>query len=126
MIYVYHRKGCGSSKRSLDWLNNHSIEYRAQQIEMITEENLRIILSLTNIGFEDIFKRNCGDSIRTEIEDIYQLSINQAIKYTVLHTKILRTPIIFSNNKLLIGFNEDEIRKFIPSIKRSVKKDSKN
>ncbi|WEZ93328.1 ArsC/Spx/MgsR family protein (plasmid) [Lactiplantibacillus plantarum] len=47
------------------------------------------------------------------------LPLNTALQILCDYPKLLRRPIIVSNTKLQIGFNEDEIRKFIPrSIRR--------
>ena len=44
-------------------------------------------------------------------------SINMPIKLkinVVFHPYVLQTPIIIDGNNYLIGYNEDEIRKFLP------------
>lgn len=52
------------------------------------------------------------------MKKLYSLSFSEALNYLLLYPELLRTPIIFSENKLLVGFNSDEIRKFIPSVYR--------
>ncbi|MFQ6324407.1 ArsC/Spx/MgsR family protein [Lactococcus garvieae] len=42
------------------------------------------------------------------------LSFNEALDFVLSHTYILQAPIIIDGNNYLIGYNEDEIRKFLP------------
>nr|WP_285004996.1 ArsC/Spx/MgsR family protein [Lactococcus garvieae] len=42
------------------------------------------------------------------------LSFNEALDFVLSHPYVLQTPIIIDGKNYLIGYNEDEIRKFLP------------
>lgn len=114
MVVVYYRPGCSSSARALEWLKEHGVPYKKYRIEQISKEQLLIILTLTENGLTDLFKGKGNLSTRTKITDIQEIKFNEAIDYVSQHPELIRTPILHSRNKLLIGYHETDIRQFIP------------
>lgn len=51
---------------------------------------------------------------------IQALGFNDSVAYIVKNPDVLKSPIIFGDHKLLVGFNAEEIRKFIPKRYRKV------
>lgn len=49
------------------------------------------------------------------------MPLNEALKLLCDHPKLLRRPIIISDSKIQVGFNEDDIRQFIPRPVRRLK-----
>lgn len=120
MIIIYTRARCRSSIKSVRWLEKHLIPFKKRRVEQLSKENLTIILSLSESGFSDILKKRGDFRTQLKIEHLSELNYNQAVDYLSNHTEILRTPLIFSNNKLLVGHDDVEIRKFIPHINRKL------
>ena len=118
MVIIYYRKTCSSSKRALKWFDDHNIEYKKYQIERITKQKLLLLLSLTDNGIGDIVKSERHKKTREKLRNLYGMNLNEAIEYLQEHPEILRTPIIISHNKVLIGYHNTEIRTFIPDSKR--------
>ncbi|MBK0084575.1 hypothetical protein IAE51_11810 [Lactococcus sp. S64] len=52
--------------------------------------------------------------------DYEELSTEEFIAYILRRPKILRTPLIFNDKKILVGYNDFEIRQFIPIAHRRV------
>lgn len=48
------------------------------------------------------------------ISDLMDMNFNAAISYLETYPSLFRTPIIIKDNKVLIGYNMEEIRKYIP------------
>ena len=48
------------------------------------------------------------------------MTLNDALFYIQAHSEVLRTPIIISQKKILVGFNSDDIRQFIPHTNRTL------
>jgi len=46
--------------------------------------------------------------------DLDELSVRQLIELIELYPSLLRRPIILDEKRMQIGFNEDEIRAFLP------------
>lgn len=47
-----------------------------------------------------------------------KMDFNDTVDFLLNHTELLKTPILIDKNKLMIGFNAEEIRKFIPKNRR--------
>lgn len=113
MITVYYKKSCTSSKKAIKWLDNHNIKYNKCIISKISQKDLIHVLSLTDNGLESIVKTQGQSKIKKKIASLYELTFNGALDYLKSNSEILRTPIIFSDKKLLIGYHDVEIRQFI-------------
>lgn len=116
MIKLYYRGGCGSSQRALSWFKKYNIDVKQQQINKITADDLLKLLHLSDEGFNEVVKRSGknGTKIKRALDYIEHLSFNEAVNFLLLHPNILQTPIIINDDNHLIGFNDDEIRKFLP------------
>lgn len=116
LIKIYYRTSCGSSQQAISWFKKHKLNIQQQQISQITRDDFFKILQLSDEGFTDIIKHpGKSDSVVDETMDyIESLSFNEAIGFLVTHTTILKTPIILDGENYLIGYNAEEIRKFIP------------
>lgn len=120
MIIIYYRSRCRSSRKAVRWLERHLIPFRKCRIEQLSKENLTEILSLSEGGFTDILKKSDDFRTQVKIEHLSKLSYNQAINFLSYNTEILRSPLIISYNKLLVGHNDVEIRMFIPQTNRKI------
>lgn len=114
MLIVYYRSGCNSSIKALIWLREHGVRYKKRRLEQLSHHTLLSMLALTENGMVDLFKRKSDFSTQEKIKKIQEMSFNQAIDYLSHHPEVLRTPIFFSHNKLLIGYHDTEIRQFMP------------
>lgn len=116
MIKIYYRGSCGSSRRAISWFEKYNIDVQKQQISKMTRNDLVKLLKHSDEGLIDILKRPGKSS--TEVKDalIYMelLSFNEALDFLLSHPYVLQTPIIMDERNHLIGYNVDEIRKFLP------------
>ncbi len=60
-----------------------------------------------------MLKKRCSIQNQNKIGKLSSMSMEEALLYLTIHSELLSTPIIFSETKLLIGYNEIEIRQFI-------------
>lgn len=120
MIIVYYRVSSNSDRKALSWFNNHEIKYSKYKIRHISKDHILKILSLTTNGLDDLVKHQGSRETIDKVKKLENMSLGNAVDYMKTHPEIIRTPIIFSENKLLIGFHEDNIRKFIPKSHRCV------
>lgn len=116
MIKVYYRGSCDSSRRTFSWFEKYNIDVQKYQISKINRTDLVKLLQLSEEGINDIVKRSGKSSI--EVKDALKymelLSFNYALNFIISHPYILQPPIIMDEHSYLIGYNEDEIRKFLP------------
>ena len=88
----------------------------------LTEVEIKHLLQYTYDGIDDLIstKSNAYQQLSrtTPIED---MSLSEAVHVLSQTPQLLRRPIIFDDHRLLCGFNQDEIRMFIPRDQRVLK-----
>ena len=97
------------------WLIENDIEFVERNIfsEALTTDEIKNILSITEHGTEDIisFRSKTFQKLNLDIES---MSIQQLYKVIQDNPGMLRRPIIVDDKRLQVGYNEDEIRRFLP------------
>lgn len=125
MINFYYRSSSYSSRKATNWFVMNNITVLKKRIEMISKEDLIYILSLTENGFSDILKRPNGSQnenlIEKKVSSIDLMKFEEGVDYILRNPEVLKSPIIVEKRKLLIGFNLEELRIFIPRIKRKLR-----
>lgn len=79
----------------------------------LSAEELRQILSLTENGTDDIISTRSKIFQKLNV-DLEELPISQLLSLIAQNPSLLRRPIILDSKRLQVGFNEDEIRAFLP------------
>jgi len=115
MVKLYTSPSCTSCRKAKAWLEEHNIPYVERNIfsEPLTIEEIKEILRMTENGTDEI--------ISTRSKIFQQLNINvESMPLQDLYELIrenpglLRRPIIIDEKRLQVGYNEDEIRRFLP------------
>lgn len=116
MIKIYYRGGCGSSHRALDWFYKYGIEVDKCKLSEITKEDLLKVLSLSDTGMDSIVKRpgKSKTEVQKTLHHISNMTFNDALDFLTVQREVLQTPIILDEKACLVGYNEEEIRKFLP------------
>nr|WP_255411618.1 ArsC/Spx/MgsR family protein [Lactococcus sp. S-13] len=83
------------------------------------KEDIIKILSLTENGLEDIIAIR-GRAYTELVHDFDTLGLEEAYSLIQEKPRLLKRPLIFDENRLLIGFNEEGIRTFIPPEVRKI------
>ena len=113
MIKIYTISSCTSCKKAKTWLNNHHLPYKEQNLgkEPLTREEILNILSKTENGVESIIssKNRYAKALTFDIND---LSMNQVIELIQTNPRLLKSPILIDDKRLLVGYKEDDIRAF--------------
>lgn len=97
------------------------MQFKKIKYKDLSQNNISHILSLTERGFDDIII----DGNKTQ-ELSENSSINDNVSFSVMasfilrHPEILKSPIIFDNRHLQIGYNKDDMRQFIPRNQRKI------
>ena len=122
MIRLYTQSSCHSSRVARQWLEAHGIEFKEKNfsVDSATVHDLKRILSLTEHGVDDIISARSKDYPEIAPK-LPEMPLNEALKLLCDHPKLLRRPIIISDSKIQVGFNEDDIRQFIPRPVRRLK-----
>ncbi|MCU5737282.1 transcriptional regulator SpxA, partial [Bacillus mobilis] len=96
-------------------LEEHQIDYTEKNIvsNSLTVDELKSILRLTEDGATEIISTRSKTFQELNI-NIEALSLNEFYKLIIEYPQMLRRPIMLDEKRLQVGFNEDEIRKFLP------------
>ena len=115
MVTLFLSPSCTSCRKARAWLEKHEVEYVEHNIitSPLTQDELMSILSFTENGTEDIISTRSKVFQKLDI-DVDDMSISQLIELIASNPSLLRRPIIMDNKRMQIGFNEDEIRAFLP------------
>ncbi len=115
MITLFLSPSCTSCRKARAWLANHEVNYQEHNIitSPLSRDELLSILSFTENGTEDIISTRSKVFQKLDI-DVEELSVLNLIQLIADNPSILRRPIIMDKKRMQIGFNEDEIRAFLP------------
>jgi len=120
MIKIYTISSCTSCKKAKTWLNKHQLPYKEQNLgkEPLTKEEILTILSKTENGVESIVskKNRYAKALNCDIDE---LSVSEVIDLIQENPRILKSPILI-DERLQVGYKEDDIRAFLPRSIRNV------
>lgn len=115
MVTLYTSPSCTSCRKARAWLEEHDIPFTERNIfsEPLSIDEIKEILRMTEDGTDEIIStrskvfQKLNVNLETmPLQELYQL-INE-------HPGLLRRPIIIDEKRLQVGYNEDEIRRFLP------------
>lgn len=115
MIKLYVSPSCTSCRKAKSWLEEHDLGYEEKNIyhEPLSKEEIKEILMLTDEGTEEIISYRSQAYQDLEV-DIDTLSMNDLLELFIEEPSLIRRPIIMDDRRLQIGYNEEEIRMFLP------------
>ena len=115
VIDLYLSPSCTSCRKARAWLQSHKVPFVEHNIltQPMTTNDLRHILTKTENGTEDIISTRSKVFQKLAV-DVDNLTINELLDLVTEFPNLLRRPIITDLKHLQIGFNEDEIRAFLP------------
>ncbi|KAA9257844.1 transcriptional regulator Spx [Lactobacillus jensenii] len=115
MINLYVSSSCTSCRKARAWLKKHDIPFKERNIFSgpLTKEDIVNILRLTENGTEEIIstRSKAFQELHVNLDD---LSIDQLLDLVEKNPSLLRRPIIMDDRRLQVGYNDDEIRRFLP------------
>lgn len=115
MIYIYTTTSCSGCRKAVSWLDDHHYEYVEKNIfqKRLTKDDLVFILNHTDNGFDDIISKR-SKIIKESKIDVEDMTFSELIDFIINNPSVLRRPIMVDDGKLQVGYNEDDIRMFIP------------
>lgn len=115
MVKLFVSPSCTSCRKARAWLKEYNIPYTERNIfsEPLNKGELTNILRMTENGTEEIVstRSKAFKQLKVNLDD---LSIDQLLDLVVKNPSLLRRPIIMDDRRLQVGYNEDEIRRFLP------------
>ena len=119
-VNLYYSTSSKSSRSARAWLVENNIPFNERDIiaNPLDRDELKQIRRLTENGFEDIVSTR-SKAFKALHIDLSDLGFNQLLDLLVEKPQLLKRPIIYDGRRLQIGYNEEDIRAFLP---RSVRK----
>ena len=115
MLNLYTSPSCTSCRKAKAWLKEHDISFKERNIfaTPLNKEEIMQVLRMTENGTEEIIstRSRTFQNLKINLDD---LSIDQLIDLVEKNPSLLRRPIIMEDRRLQVGYNEDEIRRFLP------------
>lgn len=115
MLNLYTSPSCTSCRKAKVWLKEHDISFKERNIfaNPLNKEEIMQVLRMTENGTEEIIstRSRTFQNLKINLDD---LSIDQLIDLVEKNPSLLRRPIIMEDRRLQVGYNEDEIRRFLP------------
>jgi regulatory protein spx len=120
MVHLYTTSSCTSCRKAKAWLEEHNIDFIEKNIgtNPLTADEIKSILRLTEAGTEEIISTK-SKTFQALNVDLDALPLQELYQLIMEHPQMLRRPILLDEKRLQVGFNEEEIRSFLPRKFRS-------
>lgn len=115
MITIFTNPISIESLKAKEWLDESDIPYVEREYfdELVTLDEIKQMMTLTELGAEDLIAPEYLSLVKGTVAN-ETVSLSELIDFIQEEPRLLKNPIIFDDKRLMTGFNEDEIQKFIP------------
>ncbi|WLR42949.1 transcriptional regulator SpxA [Bacillus carboniphilus] len=115
MVTLYTAPSCTSCRKAKAWLDEHHIEYKERNIisDPLNVEEIKEIFRMTEDGTDEIISTRSKVFSKLNVQ-IDSLPLKELYQLIEENPGLLRRPIIMDEKRLQVGYNEDEIRRFLP------------
>ncbi len=115
MVTLYTSPSCTSCRKAKSWLEEHEIPYKERNIfsEPLSMEEIKEILRMTEDGTDEIISTRSKTFQKLDV-NLDTMPLQDLFKLIKENPGLLRRPIIIDEKRLQVGYNEDEIRRFLP------------
>ncbi|GEK91428.1 transcriptional regulator SpxA [Alkalibacterium kapii] len=115
MVTLFTTPSCTSCRKAKAWLEEYNISYTEKNMSHTPLEinEIKAIMRLTEDGTEDIISTR-SKAFKELNVDLDELSLKELFVLIQENPTLIRRPIILDDKRLQIGYNEDEIRQFVP------------
>ncbi|MCY9807589.1 transcriptional regulator Spx [Lentilactobacillus senioris] len=106
---------CTSCRKAKAWLNEHEVDYTERNIfvDPLSKAELKYILRLSETGTDDLISTR-SDTYKVFKKKIQEATLDELLDLLVKHPEMIRRPIMIDTRRLQVGYNDDEIRRFLP------------
>ena len=115
MISIYTTPSCSSCRKAKKWLDDHKIPYNEKNLfnQRIALEDIDRMLENAENGFEDIISTR-SKIFKEQSLDVEDMKMSELKQFIIDNPSVLKRPIIIDGEKMQVGYNDEEIRVFIP------------
>lgn len=121
MVKLYTSPSCTSCREARAWLEENDIAYEERNIfsDPLSSDEIKDILRMTENGTEEIISTRSKAFQELDL-NLEEIGLNELFDLIQTTPGLLRRPIIMDEKRLQVGYNEDEIRRFLPRKVRKI------
>ena len=115
MVTLYTSPSCTSCRKARAWLEENPIPYTERNVfkEPLSRDEIKNILRMTEDGTEEIISTRSKLFAELDVK-LDDLSLSQLIEMIQQQPALLKRPLMIDEKRMQVGYNEDEIRRFLP------------
>ncbi|UCZ51955.1 transcriptional regulator SpxA [Bacillus shivajii] len=115
MVTLFTSPSCTSCRKAKAWLQEHGIEFVERNIfsEPLSVEEVKEVVRMTEDGTDEIISTRSKVFQELDVE-LDAMPLQQLFQLISDHPGLLRRPIILDEKRIQVGYNEAEIRRFLP------------
>lgn len=123
MIKIYTSPSCSSCRKVKKWFEEQNIPFKEKSIfsPSLNENDIKEILAKSENGTEDIISER-SKIIKENDINIEEMKVSDLVKFIKENPSCLKRPIIVDDSRIQVGYNDEEIRTFIPAALRLAQK----
>jgi len=123
MIRIYTSPSCSSCRKVKKWFQDQNIPFEERNIFSATldPKELKEILFKSENGTGDIISER-SKIVKERKINMDDLTITEMIDFIRENPSVLKRPIVVNDRRIQVGYNEEEIRSFIPQARRVFEK----
>ena len=115
MVTIYTTPSCSSCRKAKKWLDEHNVTYEEKNLfnHRISDVDINLMLEHAENGFDDIISTRSKVFKEKEL-DVEDMSVSELKHFIKENPSVLKRPIIVDEKRMQVGYNDEEIRVFIP------------
>ena len=119
MIKIYYSPSCSSCRKVKKWFDDQKIPYTSKDIfsGALNENEIREIITKCIDGTDEIISPR-SKIVQEQNINFDEMKVSELIAFIKNNPSVLRRPIIVDDKRVQVGYNEEEIRTFIPRARR--------
>lgn len=119
MIKIYTSPSCSSCHKVKKWFEENKIPYVEKSIfsPSLNPKDIKELISKSENGTDDIISSRSKIVLQNHI-DFDSMTISELVDFVIKNPTVLKRPIIMDDHRLQVGYNEEEIRTFLPRARR--------
>ena len=111
MLTLYGIKNCDTVKKARRWLEDHGVEYQFHDFRQDGLNKKQLSGWVEQLGWEVIVNKRSTTWRNLSDKDKELTTNSQAVKLLLANPTLIKRPVVQSNKKFLVGFNENEFKK---------------
>ncbi|CAM4019265.1 transcriptional regulator SpxA [Alkalicoccus chagannorensis] len=115
MVTLFTSPSCTSCRKAKAWLEEHDIPFEERNIfsEPLSVEEVKQVVRMTEDGTDEIISTRSKVFQELDVE-LDAMPLQELFQLISDHPGLLRRPIILDEKRIQVGYNEAEIRRFLP------------